>query len=107
MWRGCLCAFSAMSTFSPVGSQCSNGMKMCMCVCEGALGCVCVSVCVCVYVCVCARAHAHTHACTWNELQVCTTLAFTNQLFRTMPVLYTSTHMHMSSNHLGTANQQG
>ena len=60
VWRGCLCAFSAMSTFSPVGSQCSNGMKMCMCVCEGALGCVCVSVCVCV--CVCVRVHIHMRA---------------------------------------------
>ena len=33
----------AMSTFSPVGSRSSNGMRMCVCVC------VCMCVCVCVW----------------------------------------------------------
>ena len=71
----------AMSTFSPVGSLSANGMKLC--------------VCVCVCVCVCGR----------NELEVCTTLAYLRiGSFRTMPVLYTSTRTHASSNHLRTAN---
>ena len=36
----------AMSTFSPVGLQSSNGMGMCVCVC------VCARVCACMHACV-------------------------------------------------------
>ena len=59
----CVCV-CAMSTISHVGSRSSNGMRMC--------------------VCVCGR----------NELEVCITLAYPHiSSFRTMPVLYTSTHI--------------
>ena len=96
VWSGCLCAFLAMSTFSPFGLRCSNGTRMCVCVC----------VCACVGVFVCVRIHMRAHA--WNKLEVCTTLAYPHiNLFHTMPVLYTSTRMHTSSNHLRTANRQG
>ena len=44
----------AMSTFRPVGSWSSNGMRERKCVC------------ICVCLCVCGR----------NELEVCTTLAY-------------------------------
>ena len=49
----------AMSTFSPVSLQSSNGMGMCVCVCSCVCACmhacehVCVCVCVCAIVCVC------------------------------------------------------
>ena len=44
--------FLAMSTFSPIGSWSSNGMRMC----------VCASLCACV--------------CGWNELEACAMLAY-------------------------------
>ena len=60
-------ACMAMSTFSPVGSWSSNGMRMCLCVCVCVCLRVCVHVCVCVYVCVCVCVcvcvHAHVRAC--------------------------------------------
>ena len=77
-----LCA--AMSTFSPVSSRSSDGIRMC------------VYVCVCV--CVCGR----------NELQVCTMLAYPHiSSFRTMSVRYTSTRTDTSSNHLRITNLRG
>ena len=86
----------AMSTFSPVGSRSSNGMRMCVCVCVCVRVRACVRACVCV--CVCGR----------NELEVCSTLAYPPiSSFRTMPVLYTRTRTHASSNHLRTANRRG
>ena len=55
---------------------------LCVCVCARARAFVCVCVCACA--CVCGR----------NELEVCTTLAYPHiSSFRTMPVLYTSTHL--------------
>ena len=67
----------AVSTFSPISSRSSNGMRMCMCVC----------VCVCLCVCVCARGQ--------NELEVCTTLAYPHiSSFPTMPV-YNHAHIHI------------
>ena len=48
VWRGCLCAFLAMSTFSPFGLRCANGTRMCVCVCVRAWVCLCV----CAYTCV-------------------------------------------------------
>ena len=63
---------------------------------------MCVRVCVraCVRVCVCEC------VCVWNELEVCTKLAYPHiSSFRTTPVLYTSTHA--SSNPLRTANRRG
>ena len=69
----------AMSAFSPVSLRSSDGISMCVCVC----------------------------ACVRNELVVFMTLAYPHvSSFHTMPVLYTSTHTHASSNHLGTANRQ-
>ena len=60
----------AMSTFSPVGSWSSNGMRMsvgvCACAFVRAFVRVCVHACVCVCVCVCGR----------NELEVCSTLTY-------------------------------
>ena len=54
-----------MSTFSPVGSRSSNGMRMC--------------------VCVCVRGR--------NDLEVCSTLAYPHiSSFRTMPVLHRNKH---------------
>ena len=48
-------------------------------------------------VCVCV--------CEWNELEVCSTLAYLHiGSFRMMAMLYTSTRTHTSSNHLRTAN---
>ena len=55
--------FLAMSTFSPVGSRSSNGMRMCV--------------------------------CGWNELEICTTLAYPHiSSFCTMPVPQAHTHTH-------------
>ena len=70
VWHTLGVCSSAMSTFSPLSSWSSSGMKMCVCVC----------------------------VCGWNELEVCTTLALPHiNSFRTMPVLYTSprTHTHI------------
>ena len=73
-------AGAAMSTFSPIGSWCSNGISVCVCVC----------------------------VCGWDEPDVYTTLAYSHiSLFRTMPVLYTSTRTHPFSNHLRIANRRG
>ena len=68
----------AMSTFSPVGSWSSNGMRISVCVvCGGGWG----------------RGR--------NELDVCTTLAYSHiRLFRTTLVLYTSKRTHPFSNYL-------
>ena len=68
----------AMSTFRPAGSLSSNDMKKC--------GCVCV--------CLHTRMRSCMYVCGWNELEVCTTLAYLYiSLFCTMPV-YTHTHTH-------------
>ena len=49
---------------------------------------MCVCVCVYVCVCVCACVHACVHVCGWNELEVCTMLAYPHiSLFHTMPLL--------------------
>ena len=70
---------TAMSTFSPVGSRSSNGMRMCVCVCV----CVCVDgmnlkytvhwhihISVHSILCQCyTQAHAHTHPQTILEQQ--------------------------------------
>ena len=46
--------------------------------------------------------------CGWNELEVCTTMHYPHiSSFRAMPLLYTSTRTHSSSNCLRTVNQQG
>ena len=67
----CTATTSAMSTFSPVGSRSSNGMRMC----ERA----------CVRACVCVR----------NELEICTTLAYQHiSSFRSMPVPQAHAHTH-------------
>ena len=115
-------ACMAKSTFIPVGSWSSNGMRMCLCVCVCVCVCMCVCVCVCmcVCVCVCACACMHvcmcvggcvTHVCVWvracvrscvcvracvcgqNEPAACTTLACPHiSSFRTMPVPEAHTH---------------
>ena len=67
---------TAMSTFRPAGSLSSNDMRKCVCVC----------------VCLHTRMRSCMHVCGWNELEVCTTLAYLYiSLFCTMPV-YTHTH---------------
>ena len=64
---------------------------MLVCGPQMVLECVCVCVCVCGCVGVCVR----------NEPEVCTTLAYPHiSSFCARPVLYPSTHMHASSNHL-------
>ena len=80
----------AMSTFSPVGSQSSNDTRMCVCVC------VCMRACVCVYV----YGMNLKYALCWH-------IHIIMSSFRTVPVLYTSTRTHASSNHSRTPNRRG
>ena len=105
---------------------------VCVCVCTCACVSVCVCVCVCMHVCVWggggeggvgsvlllgmvqspamstfspvgSRSSDGVCVCGWNELEVCTTMAYPHiSSLCTMPVLYTSTHTHASSNHLRT-----
>ena len=97
----------AVSTFSPVGLQSSDGMGMCVsqCVCV----CVYVHVCVHVFVCVCDS----VCVCVCHSLCVCvdgTNLTYTLRWHIHVSVhsmLYTSTRTHASSNHLRTANRRG
>ena len=45
-------------------------------------------------VCVCVSVRACVCVCGWNELELCTTLAYPHiSSFCAMPVLYTSTHI--------------
>ena len=69
---------------------------------------VSVSVCVCSCVRACVLVCMRVYMCAWNKLEVYTTLAYQHlSSFRTIPVLYTSTRTHASSNHLRTAKPTG
>ena len=63
-----------MSTFSPIGLQSSNGMRMCVSLCMCA--CVRACVCVCACMCACARVCACVCVCGRNELNIYATLAY-------------------------------
>lgn len=67
----------AMSTFRPIGSRSSNDVSGCACVCR------------------------------WNELEVCTMLAYIRISVHSVLCQCMHKHAHTSSNRLRTANQRG
>ena len=109
-----------MSTFSPVGSRSSYGMRICVCVracvCLFGLFVWCVYVCVCLvglggWVCVCVR------ACVRACVRVCVCVDGMNthyagiSIYQFIPyyasAIHKHTHTHASSNHLRIANRRG
>ena len=74
----------AISTFSPVGSQSSNGMCVCVCVCACLRSCKCVWVCVCVCV----------PRCMFGQNGVSLSVHYTGIFMYDFILYYTSVYTH-------------